>query len=360
MNLEHFFQSPAYVAEKELDLNIMQDVIERMADEKPLKGVSVVFGHLIVMNAMTILEALWRGGAEIHPCSLYHNPGMDALCQALAEHGLPVLPIAEAAQRGDIFLDVAGALGQVRTPQGAVEVTRTGELFYREIDCPVISIDRARIKHFEDFMGTGESFQRGWRQLRPDDPLEGKRVVQFGYGKVGRGVAYHNRRAGMQVTVVDISETARERAAAEGFETLEAAPTKTLQAALAGADIVLGVTGVPGAVGEIVPAAWLRAGNPVLTVMGYDEFGSEIPESEILGGRMPINFCLKRPTLNRYMDPTLAAQALAIEELVVRPGQYPPGIHPLPKTIDCWLLERWRALWPGEDLSGVEAELGIQ
>jgi adenosylhomocysteinase len=359
MTLEQFFSTPAYQVEKERDLFIMQEVIERMADEKPLQGVSVVFGHLIVMNAMTIVEALWRGGAQIFPCSLFHNASMDALCAELAEYGLPVLPIAEAARQGDIFLDIAGALGQIRTPRAAVEVTRTGELFYQEINCPVISIDRARIKHFEDFMGTGESFQRGWRQLRPDDPLPGKRVVQFGYGKVGRGVAYHNRRAGMDVTVVDISASARQRAAAEGFNVLEAAPTRTLQDALASADIVLGVTGVPGAVGRIVPAEWLRAGKAVLTVMGYDEFGPDIPETEILGGRMPINFCLKRPTLNRYMDPTLTAQALAIEELVRRPEGYPPGIHPLPAAIDGWLLDKWRALWPDEDLTGVEAELGI-
>ena len=114
---------------------------------------------------------------------------------------------------------------------------------------------------------------------------------------------------------------------------LEAAPNRALQAALAKADIILGVTGVPGAVGEIVPASWLRAGGAALTVMGYDEFGPEIPEAEILGGRMPINFCLKRPTLNRYMDPTLTAQVLAIEALVKYPERYPPGIHPLPKTL---------------------------
>ena len=359
MKLEQFFNSPAYQAEKERDLFIMQEIIERMADEKPLQGVSIVFGHLIVMNAMTIIEAFWRGGAQIYPCSLFHNASMDALCAELAAHGLPVLPIEEAAQKGDIFLDVAGALGQVRIPQAAVEVTRTGELFYQDINCPVISIDRARIKHFEDFMGTGESFQRGYRQLRPNDPLVGKQVVQFGYGKVGRGVAYHNRRARMDVTVVDISESAQQRAAAEGFKVLPAAPTGALQDALAQADIVLGVTGVPGAVGRIVPAAWQQAGNAVLTVMGYDEFGPDIPESEILGGRMPINFCLKRPTLNRYMDPTLTAQVLAIEELVKNPENYPSGIHPLPEAIDGWLLDKWRALWPAEDLTGIEAALGI-
>jgi adenosylhomocysteinase len=359
MSLDNFFETPAYRAEKEQHLFIMQEVIDRMAAEKPLQGASVVFGHLIVMNAMTIIEALWRGGAQIYPCSLYHNTSMDPLCAELAAYGLPVLPIEEAAQKGDIFLDVAGALAKIRTPQAAVEVTRTGELFYQDAKCPLISIDRARIKHFEDFMGTGESFQRGWRQLRPDAPLEGKKIIQFGYGKVGRGVAHHNRRAGMNVTVVDLSESARQRAAADGFEVLEAAPSKALQDALAGADIVLGVTGVPGAVSSIVPAEWLRAGNAALVVMGFDEFGPEIAESEITGGRMPINFHLKRPTLNRYMDPTLAAQVLAIEALVKRPDDFPPGIHPLPEEIDHWLLTKWRGLWPDEDLTGIETALGV-
>jgi hypothetical protein len=162
------------------------------------------------------------------------------------------------------------------------------------------------------------------------------------------------------VTVVDISTAALQRATAEGFETVEAAPNKALQVALAKADIVLGVTGVPGAVGRLVPPAWLRANNPVLTVMGYEEFGPEFSESEILGGQhIPLNYYLKHPTLNRYIDATLAAQVLALEELVRYSEHYLPGIHPLPEAIDRWLLDSWRVLWPDEDLTGIEEDLGF-
>ena len=65
-----------------------------------------------------------------------------------------------------------------------MEVTRTGEYVYRSAPCPVITIDDSRIKHLKDHPGTGESFVRGWYNLRPAYPRDGKPLVLFGYGKV--------------------------------------------------------------------------------------------------------------------------------------------------------------------------------
>jgi adenosylhomocysteinase len=359
MELEKYFSGPAHQTEKET-LKVIHKVIERFARERPLEGVRAVAGHLIARNSITMVEALWRGGAQVVLCNPYPSARSDSLFADLAENGFPVSPVDEAVRVSDFFMDNGGALVQRRTPRAAAEVTRTGELYYRDKPCPVISVDRSRVKHLEDFLGTGESLVRAWQQLRPDDPLGDKHLVQFGFGKVGRGVARHARLVGMRVTIVDVDPAARARAEEAGFTALDAEGGDELRSALAQADVVAGVTGIPGAVGRTVPPEWLRANRPALVNIGYDEFGPSFDDAEIVGGSsVPINFHLARPTRNRYIDPALAAQVLAIEALVRHPDRYADGIHALPAEIDEWVLRTWRNAWPDEDLGGLAEELGI-
>jgi adenosylhomocysteinase len=359
MGLEAILASPAYRVERK-DLRVIGAVIERFADERPLAGVRVVISHLLAWNSLSMVEALWRAGARLVLCNGYPSPRTDALFAELEHNAWPVLPIEQAVRSGDYFVDAGGVLGRLWTPRAAAEITRTGELYYAEVPCPVISIDRSRVKRFEDYLGTGESFVRAWREVMPRDPLAGKRLVQFGYGKVGRGVAQHARRAGMTVTIVDPDTAARARAEKAGLFALDNQASPGLRHALARADVVIGVTGVPGAVGRTVPADWLRANRPALVNIGFDEFGPAFGEAEYAGGRsIPINFNLARPTRNCYIDPALAAQVLAVEALVCHADEFPVGIHSLPAEIDRWVLDTWRRVWPEEDVAGVEAELDL-
>jgi adenosylhomocysteinase len=279
--------------------------------------------------------------------------------EVLRRLDIPVWPVDEAVRRGDLFFDVGAVLGRQRTPAAAAEVRRTGVLHYRSIPCPVVSADDCRAKRIEGFFGTGESFLRAWNQFRPAEPLRGKRLVLFGYGKIGRGVAHHTRRAGMQVTVIDLNPAACRRAQAEGFEALPASEGRRLRRALARAQVVIAVTGQPGAIGRTVPAEWLRAAHPTLVNLGAeDEYGPQFAEAEILGGRsVPLNFHLEEPTLNRYVDPPLAAHLLALEAAVYSAES--PGVRPLPKAMDEWVLRTWRAAWPSEDLRGLGDQLSL-
>jgi adenosylhomocysteinase len=376
MPLTSVFSTPAQVAEKQT-LPILRALIQRYADERPFAGLRVACSHILVRNSLAVVEALHAGGAELVLCDAHHSPAADAVEAELAAAGVSVLPVAEAAQAADIFVDVNAVLGRLRTPRAAAEVTRTGVLHYTHIDCPVVSADDCKSKRIEGFFGTGDGFLRAWAQLRPGDPLPGKRAVLFGYGKIGRGVARRARAAGLQVTVVDAGPAARQRAAAEGFVTLDiaaipaagegfeifdAAPEPALQAALAAAQIVISVTGQPGIHSRLLPPAWLRANYPVLVSLGAeDEYGTAFEASEIMGGKaVPLNFHLAQPTLNRYVDPPLAAHVLALEAWALAPGAYTPGIHPLPEAMDRWILTEWRRAWPDEDLDGIGAELGLE
>ncbi len=234
-------------------------------------------------------------------------------------------------------------------------------MHYERIPCPVISADDCRTKYIEGFFGTGEAFLRAWQKFRPRAALDGKRLVQFGYGKIGRGVAHQTRRAGMRVTVVEVDAEARSQAEADGFPALSGAPEGALRQILARADVVISVTGVPAVLSRSVPPEWIRANRPALVNLGAeDEFGPAFADREILGGRsVPLNFHLSQPTLNRYVDPVLAAHLLALEALMPDPGSHPVGVHPLPAAMDRWALQAWRTAWPEEDLSGIGETLGL-
>jgi len=360
LSLQAFFETPAQRAEKE-DLPLLRALIGRYADERPFQGARVATSHILVRNSLVVVEALVAGGAEVLLCDAFRSPAADPVLAELEAFGVPVLLVAQAAQAADLFLDVNAVLGRAHTPKGAAEVTRTGVFHYEHISCPVVSADDCRAKRIEGFFGTGDGFLRAWRQLRPSKALEGKRLLQFGYGKIGRGVAHQTRKAGLQVTVADVGPAARAQAEQDGFATLAAMPNPVLKKALQDSDIVIAVTGRPGVLGASLPPDWLRAGGAVLVNLGAeDEYGPAFGEEEILGGKgVPLNFQLAQPTLNRYVDAPLAAHLLALEALMTDPGAYDVGVHPLPLEMDRWLLTEWRKAWPDEDLTGIGEELGL-
>lgn len=360
MSLEEFFTTQVQIAEKR-DLPLLRALIARYSDERPFAGMRVAFGHILVRNSMVVAEALVRGGAELVLSDAHRSPASAPVEAELAAAGIPVLTVAEAANAADIFVDVNAVLGRQRTPRVAAEVTRTGVMHYANIACPVISADDCKAKRIEGFFGTGDGMLRAWEKLRPGDSLQGKHVVQFGYGKIGRGVARRARGAGLHITVVDAGAAGRERAATDGFEVLDATPLPALQTALAKADIVISVTGQPGIQSRLLPVEWLRANHPVLVSLGAeDEYGPAFGEDEILGGKhVPLNFHLAQPTLNRYVDPPLAAHVLALEAWALDPAAYGIGIHPLPVAMDRWILTEWRKAWPEEDLTGIGEELEL-
>jgi adenosylhomocysteinase len=360
MGFADLFEEPAYVAEKR-DLPILQTLINRYARTRPFEGAPIVFGHLFVWNSIALVEALVRGGAHLVLAEAHPSPATVPVRERLEYHGLPVLPVEQAVRDGEWFLDVAAVLGRARTPKGAAEVTRTGILHYARIPCPVISADDTRSKRIEGFFGTGDGFMRAWHLLRPEDPLAGKRLVIFGYGKIGRGVAHRTRSAGAKVTVIDIDPAARARAQADGFPAADGKASDDLRTRLEAAEVVIAVTGRPDILRREVSPSWLRRSRPVLVNLGAeDEFGPAFEDEEILGGRdVPLNFHLPRPTENRYVEAPLAAHLLALETLLANPSAFPPGIHRLPPGMDAWVVETWRRAWPHEDLTGIAADLGL-
>ncbi|MDX1600015.1 MAG: hypothetical protein R3191_00720 [Anaerolineales bacterium] len=359
MGLKTYFNSAAHQAERD-ELPLLRTLIERYAEQRPFDGVAVVCGHLLVRNALVMVEALSAGGAQVILSRAHPTPADQEVRSELGRAGVEVHSVEGAVEMGSTYLDVGAVLGRANPPTGAAEITRTGVLHYERMRVPVVSADHSRAKLVEGFFGTGDGFRRAWRQLRPDDPLQGKLVVQFGYGKIGRGVAWRIREAGADLQIVDPDPGARARAEADGFHTLPSEPTSELHSVLAGAGVVIAVTSLPGGVGRSVPAKWLTQGAVLVNLGAEDEFGPDVPDEFILGRRgTPLNFHLSRPTANRYIDPSLAAHLLALEALLTADEDHPPGVHPLPDHMDRWVVHAWRKAHPEEDLTGIAADLGL-
>lgn len=359
MSLTAYFETPAHRRER-AQLPLLQSLADRYSHERPFAGVTVVFGHLLVRNAMVMVEALHRGGAQITLAKAHPSPAEAPVQADLAAAEVTVLPLERAVERGNLYLDVGAVLGRARQPKGAAEVTRTGVLHYQRMAVPVVSADDCRAKLIEGFFGTGDGLRRAWDLLRPDDPLRGKRVAQFGFGKIGRGVAWRLREAGNEVIIFDPEASARSRARQDGFTTLPAQAGPDARRQLSAAEVIVAVTGVPGAVGRTIPVEWLGSEAVLVNIGAEDEFGPSIPDDRILGDRrIPLNFHLERPTLSRYIDPSLAAHLLALEALISAARPYPPEVHPLPQEMDDWIIRTWRALHPDEDLSAIGADLAL-
>lgn len=360
MGLTELFQEQPHQTER-AQLPLLRELVNRYGQERPFDGTKVVFPHVLVRNSMVIAEALYSGGATLVFADAFPSPADAEVRSDLIRHGVHIWPLEQAVRQGDYYLDVSAVLGRTRPPKGAAEATRTGVILYEGLGCPVVSADNSRCKLIEGFFGTGDAFLRAWKLLRPSERLLGKKVVQFGYGKIGRGVAWRGREAGLDITVAELDQNAANRARSDGFPVVHSGRTPDLKSSLEQAEIVIAVTGIPDVISETLPPEWLRANSPVLVNLGaMDEFGPSFEDGEILGGRaIPLNFHLPVPTWNRYVDPALSAHVMALEALLTRAGDYGPGVHPLPPEMDQWIIESWHQYWPDEDLRGIAQDLGL-
>jgi adenosylhomocysteinase len=333
------------------DLLLCRELCARYADERPFEGIEVVIGHPLVWNSIILAEAIARGGGRPVIAHPFPSRATAVVESALHESGVAIFDVPTAAAAGDLFIDVNAVLGRARTPTFATEITRTGVMHYRNIRCPTLSADDTRTKLIEASLGMGDSFVRAWEAFRGAGTLRGAAIVEFGFGKIGRGIAIAARRAGAKVTIVELSTEAIEDARTLGFDAVACGDGQSVRRALAACDGVIAVTGIAGAVGASVAPDILLANDPVLVNMGAeDEFGPETAADNVLGGKgVPPNFHLEQPTLNRYIDPSLAAQLMAVEWFLRHGDRIPHGVTPLPDEADTLLVQRWMRHWPNED-----------
>ena len=225
---------------------VLRSIRERLADERPLEGITVAACLHVTAETANLVRALVAGGAEVALCAANPLSTQDETAAALAEDfGAEVharrgedaeayaAHVAACARRrphvtlddgADLVMLMHHARARVRERLiGGTEETTTGLLRVRALEaegrltCPVIAVNEAHAERiFNDHYGTGQSALDGI--LRATNILlAGQTFVIFGYGWTGRGLAQRARGAGAQVVHLRGRSRARPRGADRGL-----------------------------------------------------------------------------------------------------------------------------------------------
>jgi adenosylhomocysteinase len=317
----------------------------------------------VTAETANLVRALAAGGASVALCAPNPLSTQDDVADALAAAGIEVHArhgddpaaglAAVIASKPELTMDDGADLVSALAHEqliGATEETTTGVIRARQLDLafPLIAINEGRAKDlFDNRYGTGQSTLDG--VLRATNVLlAGRRVVVVGYGRCGRGVADRAAGAGAQVIVCEVDPLAALEAAMDGYEVMPA-----LKAAEHG-DLFITATGNRDALrGEHFER---MPDGAILCNAGH--FDVEIDKSALTGERREVrpqveeirmddgrrlyllaqgrvvNLAAAEGHPAAVMDVIFACQALAAEVLVSDRGALPPGVHPLPETID--------------------------
>ena len=338
------------------------------AETRPFEGLRVLVATPIYRNTMTQYRALVAGGATILVGFSGMNDG--EIVEFLKDWGVPVVTPAEmleAEARGefvDLVLDCAGPFAALHPKIGFVELTRSDVQYYKDAKKPVFVADSGIVKRIETSLGTGDGYFRALEKLgfgdfgekTPGVGFEGRRLLVFGSGKVGSGIALQGVRRGCCVTVVtDLSRARSENGSNRHSDAANSMPAGDFSAVLLqnGVDVVdcrdyaavasliekvdfvVTATGVAGALNAPELQKSLLSTKAVLANMGVeDEYGGAIPAERVLNAKGPLNFILEEPTHLKYIDTSLALHA-ALAELLVQEAKSQSGELPAaPETGD--------------------------
>ena len=292
------------------DYPALAEQLDTWRQLRPLAGTRLLDATPVYTNTLVKYLPLVAGGAELAVGVGEYTPVDRQVLELLRNWGFRiVVPDECASGEFDVIMDCAGMFADIPTRCGYVELTRSGVYRYRGKDVPVFFADAGRIKFIETTLGTGEGYLRAMKSLGYD--FDGKRVLIFGGGKVGRGVAAYVHRAGAEVAVADLEV----RRMPAGVTAIDGTDKRVVRSALEKADHIVAATGISGALAEYAKA--FCSSKAVIANMGVeDEFGPEVPVSRVLNGKKPLNFILPEPTCLKYIDPTMALANAGALELV--------------------------------------------
>ncbi len=369
---------------------VLRRMKEDFAKTRPFAGMRIGICLHVEAKAGIWLEALTGGGAEI---AITGSPGttQDEVAAALvAEYNVQVF--AKKRETFSQHLDyVANVLSTepdliadngadihalaLTNPDfsrakskiiGATEETTTGGFRLREeIDnhvFPTIIINDSRAKRIiENRYGVGQSVVDGIMRCS-NLLIGGKRATVVGYGYCGQGIARVLRGLGAHVTIVDIDPLTRLEAHTEGYHTAE------LDEALPTSDIVITVTGRPGALKrahlELIKDGTVlcNAGHfdTEIDLPGLRELSAEpkqiMPDIQqfkldngktiyLLGKGNMVNLSTGDGNPIEVMDMGLALQSLSLAYLATDSQSLPAGPQAVPKEIENEVAVRTLRAW---------------
>ncbi|WP_223669602.1 NAD(P)-dependent oxidoreductase [Kangiella shandongensis] len=318
----------------------MHQMLAQYDKTKPLQGITIVHNVPLTLTTLLKIACLDAAGADVtvtNPSFMHKAP---KTIEVLQQEGLRYQPLADIGGSFDLLLDCGAELiEQCHASQGIVELTRTGAMryeAYQDAHVPIVSVDNTRLKSLETCLGTGEGVYRAIMKLAKKQ-LHNKKLLIFGFGKVGTGIAYYFSKITQDITVVDMLPERLQRIEKRGYQAVSAELPQQVEAAIKQADIIVTATGIKDLISNSYAPAWFK-GKILANAGAEDEFGFNFKESEVLAAKKPVNFALKEPTLMRFLDPIFYAHNLAIEDVL---NDTTAGFRPLNQETDKSIVEQW-------------------
>ncbi len=237
---------------------LLAQIGEQFERTLPFAGLTIGTGIHLEPKTVALLLTLQRGGAEVVSTGNLNTTQQSAI-DYLTERGVRVIgaptsdPIEHDAYLWELvrthpqlLLDNGGDLfvRYLEEPYdgllGGTEETTSGRALLEplrdRIGLPVLVINDSPIKQFaENRHAVGQSTVESFLRIT-NKATNGRRVVVFGYGGVGKGVALSFQRAHAYVSVIEVDPVLRMEAMWDGFMV----PDR--DEALGEADIVITVT----------------------------------------------------------------------------------------------------------------------
>ena len=361
------------------EMLVLKLIRERMAKEKPFKGVRISACLHVTTETANLALTLKDGGASLVVCASNPLSTQDDVAAALVEYGIPTnaikgeddktyykhinttldnkphLTVDDGAdlvttlhtKRSDLISNVFG--GTEETTTGVIRLRsleKSGKLLY-----PIIAVNDARTKYlFDNRYGTGQSTMDGI--TRATNLLwAGKNVVVCGYGWCGHGLALRAKGMGAQVIVTEVDPVRALEAAMDSFRVM---PIKS--AARIG-DIFITVSGDKNVID--LPHLKLMKDGAILANSGHFNVEINIPALEnlsttkkrirsfvdeytfndgrhlyLLGEGRLINLAAAEGHPASVMDMSFADQALCLEYLVNNHDRLEKKVYSVPEDID--------------------------
>jgi adenosylhomocysteinase len=359
---------------------VLRMIRKRFEKEKPLDGIRIASCLHVTTETANLMRTLKAGGAEVCLCASNPLSTQDDVVASLVEdYGISVFAVRGADN--DLYYshinasldikphitmddgaDLVSTLHKNRRDLlehviGGCEETTTGVIRLKSmekhgvLEYPMIAVNDAMTKHFFDNRyGTGQSTIDG--VLRATNVLlAGSRVVIFGYGWCGRGVAMRARGMGANVIVCEIDPVKALEAVMDGFSVMG-----SNEAAKIG-DIFLTLTGNVSVI-RMEHFKMMKDGA-IVANSGHFNVEIDIPELEkvatgkkrirheldqytmpdgrkinLLGEGRLINLAAAEGHPASVMDMSFANQSLASEYIVKNAKTLEKKVYPVPDEMD--------------------------
>jgi adenosylhomocysteinase len=359
---------------------VLASIRQRFEREKPLEGIQLGLCLHVTTETANLVRTLIAGGADVALCASNPLSTQDDVAAALVDrYGAEVYAIngedndsyyshinAVCDKHPSITMDdgadVISVLHGERQDQipeviGGTEETTTGVIRLKALEAegklgfPIIAVNEANTKHlFDNRYGTGQSTMDG--VIRATNILiAGSRVVVYGYGWCGRGVAMRAKGLGAHVIVTEVDPLRALEAVMDGFEVMPG-----VEAARKG-DLHITVTGDMHAVGK--EHLKVMKDGAIIANSGHFNVEIDIPALEemsvnrrearpfveefetgdgrrlfLLGEGRLINLAAAEGHPAAVMDMSFANQALSAEHIAKHASDLEKKVYVVPEEID--------------------------